>query len=164
MEVSLTRIVKSELRSAWHMQQKCFVDVYLKYFDRINPIFNSYQKFVRYFQCVDMYWIIADKKRVGQIWIGIKGDTVRLARIFVLRKHRNKGYAQYSIAMAESLYPQCKSLQLDTILQEKRNCHLYEKAGYKSCGAQSEINKRMTIINYEKHWGDSCGKQNSRIL
>jgi hypothetical protein len=39
---------------------------------------------------------------------------------------------------------------LDTILQEKGNCHLYEKIGYKKTGKIEKINERMDIVYYEK--------------
>ena len=40
--------------------------------------------------------------------------------------------------------------KLDTILQEKGNCHLYEKLGYKKTGIIENINERMDIVYYEK--------------
>jgi len=39
---------------------------------------------------------------------------------------------------------------LDTILQEKSNCYLYEKIGYKKTGQIEKINENMDIIYYEK--------------
>lgn len=158
MGVSLVKIKKCELRTAWRMQQKGFIDVYFKYFDKTNPVLNSYIKFVRYFERLDMYWIIADEIYVGQIWISAKENQALLARIFVLKKYRNNGFAQNAIAYAESMYPQCRIWHLDTIVQEKRNCHLYEKLGYKPCGVERRMNKRMSIIDYEKNVGESNGK------
>lgn len=154
MMVQLVSIKQNELRSAWRMQQQGFLDVFLKYFDFINPIFNTYKKFNQYFKHCDMYWIIADKRRVGQIWIGVKSDCALLARIFVLKKYRNNGIAQQAILSAETLYSDCRQWRLDTIKQEKRNCHLYEKLGYIPSGVEKKINKRMTIIDYEKMKGD----------
>ena len=77
-----------------------------------------------------------------------------LARIFVLKKYRDKGIAQQAILLSESFYPDCRRWCLDTIKQEKRNCHLYEKLGYIPTGVQKKINNRMTIIDYEKLKGD----------
>ena len=39
---------------------------------------------------------------------------------------------------------------LDTILQEKGNCHLYEKLGYRQTGATHVVNERMTLVDYVK--------------
>ena len=40
--------------------------------------------------------------------------------------------------------------KLDTILQEKGNCYLYEKLGYHKTGKTEIINDKMTIVFYEK--------------
>lgn len=40
--------------------------------------------------------------------------------------------------------------KLETILQEKGNCHLYEKMGFQRTGGEKVINSKMTLINYEK--------------
>lgn len=152
--VQLRKIEKRELRAARLMQKRGFMDVFLKYFDLCSPVFNSYQKFSGYFKKLDMYWIVYNHKSVGQIWIGAKGDTALLARIFVLKKFRNIGIAQQAIVLAEAVYPDCKRWRLDTIKEEKRNCHLYEKLGYTPSGAEHKINKRMTIMDYGKFMGD----------
>lgn len=160
MKIQLVRIKQNELKSAWHMQQQGFLDIFFKYFDFINPVFNPYRKFTAYYQQNDMYWIIADGQRAGQIWIGVKEDCALLARIFVLKKYRNNGIAQRAIQFAEMLYPNCRHWRLDTIKQEKRNCHLYEKLGYIPSGVEKKINKRMTIIDYEKIKGDQNERYN----
>lgn len=152
--VSLKKIEQSELKQAWHMQQQGFLDVFMRYFDLINPIFNTYKKLKSYFCKCDMYWIVFNEKCVGQIWIAAKDSKAHIARIFVLKEYRNKGIAQQAIMIAESFYPQCNIWRLDTIKQEKRNCHLYEKLGYVPTGAEKRINKRMTIIDYEKVKGE----------
>lgn len=71
-------------------------------------------------------------------------------RIFVLKEFQNKGIAQQAIKIAENLFPNNKRWCLDTIKEEKNNCHLYEKFGYKPTVKEKKINKRMTIIDYEK--------------
>jgi hypothetical protein len=40
--------------------------------------------------------------------------------------------------------------EMDTILQEKGNLHLYEKMGYHRTGKVEHINDRMDIVFYEK--------------
>ena len=40
--------------------------------------------------------------------------------------------------------------ELDTILQEPKNCHLYEKMGYRQTGRTEVINERLTLVFYEK--------------
>lgn len=40
--------------------------------------------------------------------------------------------------------------ELDTILQETGNCHLYEKMGYRRTAQCTVINDKMTLVGYEK--------------
>ena len=47
------------------------------------------------------------------------------------------------------MHPEVKTWKLDTILQEKGNCHLYEKCGFVRVGEEKPINDKMTLIDYE---------------
>ncbi|MCM1115828.1 MAG: GNAT family N-acetyltransferase [Clostridium sp.] len=154
MNIQLKRIEKSELKFAWLMQKIGFLDVFFKYLDSISPVLQGYKKFSKKASRVDMYWIMLNDAKVGEIWIGEKENVAYLANIFILEKYRNKGIAQSAILTAEALYPQYKVWRLDTIKQEKRNCYLYEKLGYIPTGEAKRINKRMTIIDYEKRKDD----------
>ena len=57
------------------------------------------------------------------------------------------GYA--AIQHAFALLPEVTTWKLDTILQEKGNCHLYEKCGFVRVGGEEIINDKMTIVFYE---------------
>lgn len=150
--VELRLIDKSELKCAYKLHRQGFMPTFFKYFDRINPIFTSFNKFKRYYAAPDlhMFWIMLDGSIVGEIWIKAKCEAAMLARIFVLKEFQNRGIAQQAIMLAEGLFPATKWWRLDTIKQEKNNCHLYEKMGYTPCGVERRINRRMTIMNYEK--------------
>lgn len=52
--------------------------------------------------------------------------------------------------MAEALYPSALRWELDTILQEEKLCHLYEKMGYRQNGRTEEIKENMTLVFYAK--------------
>ncbi len=77
------------------------------------------------------------------------GGQKRISPIFIMAEYRGKGYAQAAMRAAEELHG-AENWALDTILQEKGNCHLYEKMGYRRTGEEQVINERMTIIGYEK--------------
>ena len=47
------------------------------------------------------------------------------------------------------MYPEVTTWKLETILQEERNCHLYEKCGFKRFGEEHVVNDKMTLIMYE---------------
>ena len=40
---------------------------------------------------------------------------------------------------------------LDTILEKRGNCYLYEKMGYRRTGGVKKINEKMTLVFYEKN-------------
>ncbi|MCC8072632.1 MAG: GNAT family N-acetyltransferase [Clostridiales bacterium] len=135
------------------MQKIGFLATYLKYRDKINPIFNSYSYFEKMYTNpkLTMFWIISNERRVGEIWIATGDDYAKIARIFVLKHWQNQGIAQTAILQVEQIFSSYDTWYLDTIMQEKNNCHLYEKLGYVRTKAEKKINSRMTVIDYEKH-------------
>lgn len=56
---------------------------------------------------------------------------------------------QKAILLCEKMHGN-KCWELDTILQEAQNCHLYEKMGYRQTGKTEVINERLTLVFYEK--------------
>ena len=52
--------------------------------------------------------------------------------------------------MIEDLYPNATSWELDTILQEPRLLHFYEKLGYVREGEEKVINEKMSTVSYRK--------------
>ena len=152
----IKQIKNTELLKAFIMQKKCFKAIYEKYYDETNPCKESFSKFVSRTTkpSFQMYWIVENSTKVGQIWVATKNNTAKLARLFVLAKYQNKGYATTAIIDIEKLYSQYYHWQLDTIKEEKKNVHLYQKLGYKPCGKEKIINDKMTIIEFEKEIND----------
>ena len=92
-----------------------------------------------------------DEKNIGAIRIVIlNSDDFRISPMFILPQYQGYGYAQQTILEVESIYFQAKSWELDTIKQEAKLCHLYEKMGYRATGKEEVIQTDMTIIHYEK--------------
>ncbi len=150
--VALVKIKSNELHKAHRMHRKGFMPTFIKYHDKINPIFMPYSKFKRYYNnpWLTMFWIITDGIKVGQIWIKTNDISLEIARLFILNNYQNNGFAQTAIQLAEKIYSNYDDWQLDTIKQEKNNCHLYEKMGYMPTGEEKIINSKMTVINYRK--------------
>ena len=61
------------------------------------------------------------------------GSRKRVAPIFIIEYYRNKGIAQRVFSEIERIHGE-HNWKLDTISQEKGNCYLYEKLGYKRAG------------------------------
>ena len=66
----------------------------------------------------------------------------RISPIFIMPEYRNKGFAQKAIQLAEEIHG-FSNWELDTILQEKGNCYLYEKMGYYQTGKTEKINEKL---------------------
>lgn len=98
------------------------------------------------------YFIVADNVRVGVIRVIDKkadGEIKKISPLFIMPEYRNRGYAQAAIKMAEQLHGE-KDWELDTILQEACNCHLYEKMGYRKTGKIKTVNQTMSLVYYQK--------------
>ena len=52
--------------------------------------------------------------------------------------------------LMENRYPGTKKWELDTIAQEGKLCHLYEKMGYRKTGRLEKLKDGMEIVFYEK--------------
>ena len=155
MEVKLVRIGIEEAENLWKMQVKAFQDLYEKYQDtETSPAAEKIDKIImRLNQSFTYYYYIeADNITVGAIRVIDKhedGKSKRISPVFVLQEYRNKGLAQKAIQLAEELHG-CSDWELDTILQEKGNCYLYEKMGYYQTGKTEKINDKMTLVFYKK--------------
>lgn len=69
--------------------------------------------------------------------------------MFVLPEFQDKGIARTAIKLCEELHGS-HHWKLDTIMQEPKNCHLYEKMGYRLTGTAKVINKRLTLVFLKK--------------
>ena len=100
---------------------------------------------------IDHYFISLQDKDIGYIRIVRMGEGVfRLSQMFILPEYQNSGYAQMAIKQMELLYPDAKKWILDTIKQETKLCHLYEKMGYKLTGTVKNIKQGMDFVDYAK--------------
>lgn len=152
--MELRRANPKDANTIWQMQVEAFCELLSKYEDYDTSPGNEAVERIEakllqpytYF-----YYIIEKNNLVGAIRIvDMKdGSRKRIAPIFILKKYRNKGYAQLAIKEAEKMHGQ-NNWKLDTILQEDGNCHLYEKMGYHKTGNIEIINDKMTIVYYEK--------------
>jgi GNAT superfamily N-acetyltransferase len=70
--------------------------------------------------------------------------------MFILPTYQGKGIAQKAITLIEEVFPQATTWELATILEEERNCHLYEKMGYIQTGVSRKLNENTTLIFYKK--------------
>lgn len=155
MEVSLKRICCKAAEKLWKMQTTAFRELYDKYQDtETNPAAEPIDKImVRLNQPFTYYYfILADNVAVGAVRVVDKheyGRAKRISPIFVMPEYRNRGLAQKAIKLVEERHGY-SDWELDTILEEKGNCYLYEKMGYYQTGESKVINDKMTLVFYKK--------------
>lgn len=126
MDIQLVRAFLEDADKIWKMQVESFMSLYEKYQDTdTSPATEPLEKVI---------WRL---------------DQPNTYFYFILPEHRNKGYAQKAIIEAEKIHGD-KNWSLDTILQGKGNCALYEKMGYVSTGRTEEINDKLILVHYEK--------------
>ena len=155
MDIKLIVAEFKDLNTILQMQKEAFAEIYGKYQDtETSPATENYEKILFRFNQPETtyYFIMADNVKVGVIRIIDCKDGVtrkRISPIFIMPEYRNQGYAQQTIKEAERIHGK-QNWKLDTILQEKGNCYLYEKLGYHQTGKTEQINDKMTIVFYEK--------------
>lgn len=91
-------------------------------------------------------------EKVGAIRVVDKkedGINKRISPIFILPEFQGQGIAQRAIRLCEDIHGR-KGWELETILQEQKNCHLYEKIGYRKTGKMQVVNEKLTLVFYEK--------------
>jgi GNAT superfamily N-acetyltransferase len=137
------------------MQVKSFHALLEKYHDMdTNPGAESLSRVVeRMLQSfTDYYFILLNDAEIGVIRIIRRSEDIcRVSPIFILTDYQGNGYAQQAMLSAEELYPDTVIWQLDTILQEEKLCHLYEKLGYHKTSKRETIQPNMDIVYYEKN-------------
>ena len=131
------KLIRANIQDAeklWKMQIAAFQDLYAKYKDaETSPATEPLEKVViRLEQPYTYYYYIkVEDSIVGAVRVvdAKEPNTCkRISPIFIMKEFRGRGYAQQAIQLAEVIHGS-SGWELDTILQEKGNCHLYEKLG-----------------------------------
>ena len=154
MNISLTKSSSKDAEIIHTMQIKSFMPLLEKYQDyETSPVNEPIEKIIDKINqsFTDYYIIKSDSLDVGGVRIVKKNDKrYRVSPIFILPKYQGKGIAQKVFQILEEMYSDANEWELDTILQEQGNCHLYEKVGYKQTGEMKVINDRLTLVFYKK--------------
>ena len=159
MEVRLLRANIDNAKELHAMQIEAFKELLYKYQDfDTSPANETVEKVETRLKqdFTFFYFICIGQQKVGAIRIIDKkedGKNKRISPIFILPAFQGKGIAQKAIRLCEEMHGN-ENWELDTILQEPENCHLYEKMGYRQTGKTKVINERLTLIFYEKKQSD----------
>ncbi|MDR1705265.1 MAG: GNAT family N-acetyltransferase [Clostridiales bacterium] len=154
MEIQLIKAGMSDCADIHRMQAAAFEALLDKYQDfdtspGAEPVKKIEQRMAQ--ENCTYYLVCLNDVKIGAVRVvKINEDTFRISQMFILPEYQGKGYAQQAIALAESFHPQAKHWTLDTIKQEAKLCHLYEKMGYRPTGTQKHIKDGMDLLDYAK--------------
>ena len=152
--VTLKRATVHDAELIWRMQAAAFTGLLAKYQDlHTNPGNEPLDKVQRRLAQPDTYFYLiqADEETVGAIRVVDRqdGSRKRISPLFILPQYCGRGYAQQAMLEAERIHG-AAHWRLDTIAQERGNCYLYEKKGYRATGEAHEVKEDMTLIVCEK--------------
>ena len=163
MGVALQHVTIDECKKLHEMQLLGFQALLEKYQDYdTSPGAETLEKVRWRFEnpAVGQYWIQLDTERIGYIRVyenigfvrkyETEENVCRLSMLFILPAFQGLGYAQEAIRLAEAKYPQAQAWELDTIKQEAKLRHLYEKMGYRPAGTEHNIKPGMDLVDYIK--------------
>lgn len=141
----------------YELQRRTFLPLLEKYRDeQVNPAAESYEMFCAKLARTgtDPYVILRSGLPVGGVRILHRaGGMHKVSALGIAPDCQNAGAAQTALRLIEALHPDARGWMLDTIAEEKGNCHLYEKLGYVRVGAPRRINERLTLVDYQKGGG-----------
>lgn len=149
--MELIRANAADAQELWEMQVGAFAGYPEKYKDYdIDPACEKLERIAQRLTDGSFYYFICvSGEKVGAIRVVNSEDTKRISPVFILQNYRGKGYAQEAIKLAETIHGE-HGWELETILQESANCHLYEKMGYKRTGRTDRVNEHMDLVYYKK--------------
>ena len=152
--IILIKAVLSDCEEMHNIRINAFSPLLEKYQDYdTNPANKPIEHIIQNMQnsVLDFFLIKLNKKTIGYIRIRrVDENKCNFSQIAILQEYQGKGYAQEAIKQIENLYPNVNMWELETIKQENKLCHLYEKLGYILTGKEQNINDKMDILFYEK--------------
>ena len=152
-KISIKKADKSDLKKIYEMQLSAFRSLLDHYKDyETSPAAEPFERTVQRFRFenVSYHLIMLGAEVIGAVRVRWNADLYVLAQILIIPEYQGLGYAQEAIRLVEAAYPNASRWSLDTIAQEEKLCHLYEKLGYRKTGKTEHVKDGMDIIFYEK--------------
>jgi GNAT superfamily N-acetyltransferase len=155
MNIKLIKATVENAEEIYKMQIEAFKGLFDKYQDfETSPANENIEKTIERLkrESTDYYIIKYEQISVGGVRISNleNGSKCRISPLFMMPEYQNKKIAQKVFEILEKKYKPRDGWCLGTILQERGNCYLYEKIGYKRVGEVKKINEKMDIVSYEK--------------
>lgn len=153
MKIIVSKVGVEKAEQIYRLQIQSFKGLLEKYQDYdYSPGAEKLERTLQRFQepFTDFYFILLENQPIGAMRVCNFESLCKLKQIFILPEYQGNQYAQQAIRLVEKQYPQAKRWEVDTIGQEKKLCHLYEKMGYKKTGKVQPIKEGMDIVFFAK--------------
>lgn len=151
--MELKSFVPQDIDTVFAIQQAAYRPLFDTYQDAdTSPYMEPKEKMLEKYGRAHGYLFLDGGQCVGcvRIYTDEENKKGRVSALAVHPDFQGQGIAQTAMKLIEQKHSNIKSWYLDTILQEKGNCHLYEKLGYVATGTR-ELKPGMTLVFYEKH-------------
>lgn len=154
MNIQLIKATTSDAEAMQKMQIESFTPHFQHYKDVAkSPVNESLEKMLYRinYEKGSYFKIIVDNIHAGCVWVCI--DEPKLYRIgimYISPEFQCKGVGQKTLAIAESLFPEAESWELDCPADLPLNRHCYEKVGYRLTEETKIINDELTLVFYRK--------------
>lgn len=157
----LQAVLENDLPEVQQMYHLAFAELYQRYHDdQTDPYCESLATLTWKWQQPDRhyYFYLVDHQRVGLICVHDdpqSAQTKRISPLLILPTFQGNGYALKMIQAVQQQYSAATCWQVDTIAQESKLMHLYQRAGFQQTGQQIELQPGMTITYFEKNRSDA---------
>ena len=153
--LEIKKFETTDIDAVFAVQQAAYLPLFEKYQDtKSNPYMESKEKVLQKYtrDGTQGYVFRLDGEVVGAVRINLYPEyhRDRVSALYVHPAVQGKGIAQQALHGIEQIHSDVRKWFLNTILQEKGNCHLDEKLGYLQIGKTEKINEQMTLAFYEK--------------
>lgn len=159
-ELKLILATEKDAELIHQLKNEAFMPLYNKYHDdETSPVTEDIGRDIWRIkrEGSDYYIIQLNSEKIGGVRIAncvgnydYEEGVFYISPLFIIPKFQNRGLGFAVIQKVFEMYSHATKWRLDTILQEKANCHLYEKCGFLRVGDEKIINEFMTLIDYEK--------------
>ncbi|KGX86277.1 GNAT family N-acetyltransferase [Pontibacillus marinus] len=157
MDIRLEKATEADASRIFDIQAEAFQPLLEKYKDiKTNPANESIDRVLTRIKNPngDFYKIcISGNVVAGAICVTREDEIAHywISPMFILPEYQGQGIAQRSLSLLEDMLPDAEMWKLATILEEKRNVHLYEKIGYVRTGEEKKLNEYATLGYFQKY-------------
>ena len=151
--MKIIKFTEEYIDAVFDIQRRSYKPLYEKYRDdETNPYMESKETVLKKYTKPGTfgYVFVEDNVPVGAVRILTGDEAYKVSALAVLPEYQNRGIAQAALLEIEKIHADAERWELDTLMQEAGNCHLYEKLGYVRVGEPKIVNDRLTLVDYVK--------------